>query len=274
MPRPNSRDPEDDPAAFLGGQLKRVRLAANFTTQDALAKAMGFVREVVSKSETGERAPTDEVFAKWLDVCEVSDETREILAGLLTLARKADGPIPEWFERYLRAETDADFLRLWSFVAVPGLLQVREYAHAMYTLAGLDDDEAAAKSAARLARQSALEGPDPAQVTAIIHESVLHRLVGTAAIMMTQLTYLPEISQRRNVLIQVVRDEGYFSGLEGPWVGVGLAVAGIGGTLFGAVATAGVLGTSASEAVGAWSMAGGLFTGELGLAGSIIGQIC
>src|SRR5882762_3923893 len=115
MPRPNSRDPEDDPAALLGKQLRRGRLGAKFTTQDALAKAMGYVREVVSKSEAGGRAPTDEVFTKWLDVCHASDETREILTDLLKLARKADGPVPEWFEKYLAAEKEADFLRLWSF---------------------------------------------------------------------------------------------------------------------------------------------------------------
>ena len=215
MSRPNSRDPEDDPAAFLGRQLKRVRLAAKFPTQDALAKAMGFVREVVSKSETGERAPTDDVFAKWLDVCAASDETREILAGLLKLARKADGVIPPFIERWLQAEKEAEFLRLWALLVVPGPLQVREYAHAMFAGGGLEDDEAAGKAAARLQRQLILDGPDPAHLTAIIYESVLHRLVGTPAIMVAQLTHLLEMSRRRNVVIQVVRDTGYFIGLEG-----------------------------------------------------------
>jgi hypothetical protein len=79
----------------------------------------------------------------------------------------------------------------------------------------MDEAEAAEKTSARLERQAILEGPDPAHVTTIIYESVLYRLVGTAAIMVAQLTHLLEMSQRRNVIIQVVRDEGYFSGLEG-----------------------------------------------------------
>jgi hypothetical protein len=37
MPRPNSRDPDIDPRAFLGDELARARLAAGFSSQQALA---------------------------------------------------------------------------------------------------------------------------------------------------------------------------------------------------------------------------------------------
>ena len=37
MPRPNSRDPETDPAAFLGDELARAGMAAGFSSQQALA---------------------------------------------------------------------------------------------------------------------------------------------------------------------------------------------------------------------------------------------
>ncbi len=57
MPRPNSRDPELDLAAALGEELKRVRVAAKFATQDALARALGFAREAISKAETGAELP-------------------------------------------------------------------------------------------------------------------------------------------------------------------------------------------------------------------------
>ena len=85
----------------------------------------------------------------------------------------------------------------------------------MFTRGGLDDDEAAEKAAVRLGRQAILDGPDPAHATAILYESVLHRLVGTPAIMAAQLSRLLEMSRRRNVVIQVVRDTGYFPGLRG-----------------------------------------------------------
>jgi hypothetical protein len=38
------RDPEMNPAAFLGAELRRARLAAGFSSQDALAVKLGFER--------------------------------------------------------------------------------------------------------------------------------------------------------------------------------------------------------------------------------------
>jgi hypothetical protein len=49
------RDPETNPAAFLGGELRRARVTAGFSSQDALAARLGFDRSVVAKAETGER---------------------------------------------------------------------------------------------------------------------------------------------------------------------------------------------------------------------------
>ena len=60
-----TRDPEANPAAFLGDELRRVRLAAGFSSQDALAARMGFDRTVITKVESGDRPPTVEVLAAW-----------------------------------------------------------------------------------------------------------------------------------------------------------------------------------------------------------------
>jgi hypothetical protein len=38
------RDPETDPRAFLGRELRRARVAAGFSSQDALAARLGFDR--------------------------------------------------------------------------------------------------------------------------------------------------------------------------------------------------------------------------------------
>jgi transcriptional regulator with XRE-family HTH domain len=57
------RDPETNPAAFLGEELRRARVAAGFSSQDALAAKLGFDRTVVAKAETGQRPPTVDVLA-------------------------------------------------------------------------------------------------------------------------------------------------------------------------------------------------------------------
>lgn len=50
-----TRDPDTNPAAFLGAELRRARLAAGFSSQDALASHLGFDRSVIAKAETGDR---------------------------------------------------------------------------------------------------------------------------------------------------------------------------------------------------------------------------
>ena len=63
------RDPESSPAAFLGNELRRARVAAGFSSQDALAARLGFDRTVITKAETGLRPPTADVLAAWCAAC-------------------------------------------------------------------------------------------------------------------------------------------------------------------------------------------------------------
>lgn len=52
-------------------------------------------------------------------------------------------------------------------------------------------------------------------MTAIIYEPVLHSLVGTPDVMTQQVARILEMSRRPNLIIQVVRDTGYFPGRRG-----------------------------------------------------------
>src|SRR5882724_2112384 len=217
MARTKSRNPEHDPAAKLGELLAQLRAEAGYATQDAFAVAIRESRDVIAKAESGYQPPTDPVFAAWMDKCAVTDRERRFLTGLLVLARAVRGPVPQFFQKYLEREREAEYLLLWCPVIVSGLFQVYEYAYAMNTRAGFDEDEATAKANARLERQTILGGPDAPHVTLLLHESVLRRRVGTPEVMARQLNHLLEMSQRPNVSIQVIRDDGYFWGLEGPF---------------------------------------------------------
>ena len=59
--------------------------------------------------------------------------------------------------------------------------------------------------------------PRSRHATAVIHELALHFRIGTPKIMIGQLERLLEPSHRPNLVIQVVRDTGYFPGLRGPY---------------------------------------------------------
>ena len=209
------RDPETNPAAFLGGELRRARMAAGFSSQDALAAKLGFDRTVVAKAETGERPPTGEVLAAWCAACRLDGE---LFGRLVVLARRADGPVPTWFEDWLQAEGEAQSLRVWSPMLIPGLLQTAEYARALFLAAQTDtsDDAIGALVAARLERQGIMDQVNPPDVVAVLDEAVLHRLVGSPQAMHDALVHVAKMSQRPYIVVQVVpAGNGANAGLAG-----------------------------------------------------------
>ncbi len=151
------RDAESSPAAFLGEELRRARLAAGYSSQDALAVKLGFDRTVIAKAETGQRPPTADVLAGWALACGLD---ADLFGRLAVLARRADGPVPTWFEDWLEAEGEAQSLRIWSPTLIPGLFQTAEYARALFLAAQTDtsDDVISALVTARLERQAMSRG--------------------------------------------------------------------------------------------------------------------
>jgi transcriptional regulator with XRE-family HTH domain len=196
-----TRDPETNPAAFLGGELRRARVAAGFSSQDALAAKLGFDRTVIAKAETGQRPPSDDVLAAWCQACRLDDE---LFGRLVALARRADGPVPSWFEGWLEAEGRAHTLRLWAPVLLPGLLQTGEYARALFLAMGMDEEAAEEQVSVRLGRQEILDRTDAPHVVTVLYEAVLHHLVGSPRAMHDALAHVAGLSQRPNVSVQVV----------------------------------------------------------------------
>jgi transcriptional regulator with XRE-family HTH domain len=208
-------DPETSPAVFLGRELRRAREAAGFSSQDALAARLGYDRSVIAKAETGDRPPTPEV-ADALQAELFPHGPDGLVGRLARLARKHDGPIPDWFESWLEAERKAHTLRIWQPLIVPGLVQTAGYARAVFLAAGEDADRAEDLVAARLERQAILDRPDPPHVVAVLAEPVLHLLIGSPQAMADQLTHLADLSERPAVSIQVVPSEiGANAGLSG-----------------------------------------------------------
>jgi transcriptional regulator with XRE-family HTH domain len=209
-----TRDPETSPTAFLGAELRRARMAAGFSSQEALAARLGFDRTVVSKSENGDRVPSADVLSAWCSACQITEP--ELFTRLAVLARRVEGMVPPWFEGWLEAEREAHTLQMWSPVLMPGLLQTAEYAHALFVAAGFGDDQAAQLVTARLERQAVLSRPDPPEVCAVIDETVLHRLIGSAATMADQLAHVADVvAEHDHVSVQVLPATGANAGLSG-----------------------------------------------------------
>lgn len=209
------RDPETNPAAFLGAELRRARLAAGFSSQDSLAAKLGFDRTVIAKAETGERPPTTDVLVAVCDACQLDEG---LFSRLAKLARSADGPIPTWFETWLGAEREALTLRYWQPIIVPGLFQTADYARALFlaTQTDISDEAIEALVTARLARQVIFDRPEPPDVVVVLDEAVFHRLVGSAQVMYEQLAQMAELSTRPYISVQVVpASNGANAGLGG-----------------------------------------------------------
>jgi transcriptional regulator with XRE-family HTH domain len=205
-------DPQKDPRAYLGKMLRRGRVAAGFSSQDALAAALGFDRSVVTKSESGDRVPSADVLLAWCGTCGMD---AELFEGMAALARGADDPVPTWFEGWLDAESTAHALRIWSPLLIPGLLQTPAYARALFEVAFDDDEKIDAQVAARMERQAILDRPDPPQVVAVVYEAVLHHLIGSPAIMAEQLSHVADLTERLTMSIHVLPATGANVGLSG-----------------------------------------------------------
>ncbi len=225
----NDRDPRSDLGAWLGEELRRVRVAAGFRSQDQLARRLGFERTVITKIETGGRAPSADVADALLAM--FPDLGGGRFAELAGLARKATGKFPAWFERdWLPVEQEAAWLRWWEPILIPGLLQTADYARALVQVwqPALSADGLDAVVGGRLERQAILDRDDPPDLRVVLDESVLRRLIGSPKIMRGQLEHLADMSCRPVVTVQVVpAGLGAHGGLLGAFI-----IAGPSGTVY------------------------------------------
>lgn len=196
------RDPATSPPKFLGDELRRARLAAGYSSQEALAAKVGFDRSVVGKAESGERVPSPEVLEAWCTACQVDPG---LFSRLALLARSANGPFPTWFARWPDAEAAARTLKSFEPLAVPGLLQTADYARAwLSTRVGESREQIDDMVAARMARQQILDRDESPTCWFMVDEGVLRRCVGSPAVMKGQLIHLVQMSVRPDIVLQVI----------------------------------------------------------------------
>jgi transcriptional regulator with XRE-family HTH domain len=167
----------------------------------------------VSRFESGVMpARVAEVLA-YLDICGVDDPKRR--DDLKTMSRELFRK--GWWDGYSGDVAGSLIDRIWlesraveicyfQPVAVPGLLQTRDYAEAVIRAANSATSEAQVERwiELRMTRQQMLGRDEPLRLTAVIDESVLHRLVGGPVIMGAQLRHLIEMSERPEVEILVL----------------------------------------------------------------------
>ncbi|WP_433699673.1 helix-turn-helix domain-containing protein [Nocardiopsis sp. CA-288880] len=194
----------------LGMQLRRMREAAGLTGSEAGERA-GISRAALGKIETAEtrRVPARQVAA----LAEVYGATPAETDALRQLA--ADAGERGWWWKYRDVfghdslpdfEAEASQIHTYETATIPGLLQIPEYADAIFRGGPLTDLEHIQRQVeARMARREILHRHErPTHLWAIIDEAALRRPIGGPQVMRAQLEYLERIGQYPNIDIQVL----------------------------------------------------------------------
>jgi transcriptional regulator with XRE-family HTH domain len=194
---------------ILGKRIRRLRESARFSLGEA-ARRLEISSSALSRFETGQQAPNVHLMKSMLDEYGVGGEEWEEYLELTREARQKG-----WWRNYgigeqdfyIGFETEASRVQEYAIDFVPGLLQTRSYARALFGSSFIERSPAALENAltVRMIRQRRLtSADDPLELVATIDESVLHRDIGLPATTAEQLAHLIEAAQLPTVTLQVL----------------------------------------------------------------------
>jgi transcriptional regulator with XRE-family HTH domain len=190
------------------GALLRARRTERGWTAEHVADRLGMSTSKLSRLETGHRGASARDINELCDLYEVDEDQRR---RLLALAR--EGKQRAWWQplglpyaTYVGLEAEAASIWDYGLGIIPGLLQAPGYARAVVraTLPDLDPEAVEQRVQGRLTRQKLLFREDGPPFEAVVDESVLHRVVGSPAIMRAQLERLLELSELPSVTLRVI----------------------------------------------------------------------
>jgi hypothetical protein len=189
-------DPDSSLWAWLAYDLRFYREKYKLS-QPAMGRIIRRSPTNLSNCEAGRRRVNDKE-AKLLDA---HFKTGGHFERLLRFAQR--GPDPSWFKQFTHLERMAAMIRTYQVLAIPGLLQLPEYAFALIESGGTTDNPQKYVEE-RMARQSILGSSSPALLWALITESALDWPVGGAAVMRKQLAHVLKMSEQSHISVRVI----------------------------------------------------------------------
>ncbi|WP_329256059.1 MULTISPECIES: helix-turn-helix transcriptional regulator [Actinoallomurus] len=217
--------------ARLTAELQRLRRDAG-KTQDEVARALDWSASKLIRIEGGNvRISTTDLHAL-LRHYGVTDEER--IAELSKLARGARERgwwtlyrehLDDAYSTYLGYELGASFIRSFSPLLVPGLLQTEDYARAL-TIEYKPQPVAETVIEVRMQRQDKMfSREDLPQQHYVLDEAVIRRRVGgqrDQGIMPRQLAHLLELARRPDITIELIPfEKGAHFGMRGEFTVLG-----------------------------------------------------
>ena len=198
-------------ARQLAAELRRLRDAATLTGEEAAAR-LGWSPSKISRIETGQTAASPADLRRLLDLYDVTGTARERLEVLGQSAGQrgwwdayADTLGPE-YTALIALEAEAESVRWYSPMLVPGLLQTEAYAREVVRSGLLiaPPGEIERRVQVKMTRQRALTKDGPPQLSVVLDEAAVLRQVGSPEVVREQLAHLITMAGRPNIMIQVL----------------------------------------------------------------------
>lgn len=192
----------------LGRRLRLLRNEHNLTVEDVGEKLLCSATKI-SRLETGARRPS---LRDVRDLCSLYGVDESTSADLMSLARGAREQT--WWTQYedlnldpyLGLEQDAAAITSFTAYHVPALLQTEEYTRAVIEAVAprMDPSIYEQRVEARMRRQRVLTKDSPPRYRVLLDEAVLHRQVGGASIMASQLSKVLDAERDHKATIQII----------------------------------------------------------------------
>lgn len=191
----------------LGSILRALRSQKGWTAEQ-VAERLLVSPSKISRLEKGQRGASARDIRDLCDLFDVDDEQRQRLMDLASEGKQRAWwqPLGLPYTTYVGLESAAISISDYGLGIMPGLLQTPDYARAVVRAAvpRWVPDVVEQRVGGRIARQQLLVSDHPPRFEAVVDESVLHRVVGSPAIMRTQLERLLELSDLPNVTLRVI----------------------------------------------------------------------
>lgn len=189
----------------------RLRIASGRSRRDVVDAKLGISEPTLHRIETGKVPVTAANVRALCWLYGVDQSTTDALAELAVGTSHeewwdASKLIPDWFKLYIGLEASASKICTYDGELIPGELQTEEYALAVYMAVRPDDHEGAVRHVKlRMQRQKTMFArKPPPQLTCIIGEGSLRRVVGSEAVMEAQVAHMAKTAKLPHVDVRVL----------------------------------------------------------------------
>lgn len=194
----------------LAAELKQGREQTGLTVAQA-GKTLGWTASKISKIETTEtRRISAGDLDKMMDLYKIHEPSKRQAMHALARDAKERG----WWSKYREIfgaqalpdfEAEALVIKSFQALAIPGLLETREYAEAVFRGGRYTSPrDIERRVEARLTRQEILTRINPVHLRLVMDEAALRRMIGGPQVMARQLRYLLHMAELPNVDVQVL----------------------------------------------------------------------